>query len=148
MNKRTARPWQSTGSGYSQPGNARPRTASISTPWQLAQRCEDECARDEESSFALLVVEPGQDAAHAGRIPEVLSNGLRRADVVAELGTNRYAVLLSGAGRYDAGRVASRIRQSIPADIGVAVFPQDGATLAELVMAALASMGRSSELAS
>ena len=147
MNKPTARPWQSTGSGYSQPGKARPKTARISTPWQLAQRCEDECARDEESSFALLVVEPGQDA-DGERILEAMSNGLRRADVVSELGTNRYGVLLSGAGRYDAGRVASRIRQSIPADIGVAVFPQDGANLAELVMAALANMGRSSELAS
>ncbi len=118
----------------------------LSTPWHLAQRCEDECNREDDSSFALLVVEPSGDAADDGRVPEALKKGLRRADIVAELGTNRYAVLLSGAGRYDAGRVMARVRQSIPADIGVAVFPQDGASLAELVMAALATMHTSSEL--
>ncbi len=143
MTKRTVRPLQGIRSHRSQPGDAK-----LSTPWQLAQRCEDECAQENASSFALLVVEPSQDATDAGRIPEVMSDGLRRADVVAEIGTNRYAVLLSGAGRYDAGRVASRIRQSIPTNIGVAVFPQDGADLAELVMAALATMRASSDQAS
>jgi GGDEF domain-containing protein len=78
----------------------------------------------------------------------VLSDGLRRADIVAELGTNRYAVLLAGAGGYDAGRVASRIRLSTPSEVGVAVFPKDGDSLADLVMAALATMRASSARAS
>ena len=47
-------------------------------------------------------------------------------------------ILLPGAGAYDAGRVAARIRQQVSRlDIGIAVHPQDGSSLSELVVAAL-----------
>ena len=74
-----------------------------------------------------------------------LSGGLRRADVVAEIGTRRYAVMLAGAGRYDAGRAAHRLRVSLPGvEIGIAAYPQDGANLGELISFALDTLRASS----
>ena len=115
-------------------GNAR-----LASPWYLAQRCQSECDNEDNASFAVLIVQPAEDTAmDDAQIVDVLTGGLRRADVVAELGTGRFAVLLSGAGGYDAGRVASRIRLSLPhVEIGIAVFSQDGANLGELVSSAL-----------
>lgn len=123
----------------------RPARARITTPWHLAQRCARVCGSEDDTSFALLVVELSPTTPEDGRIPEILHRGLRRGDLVAQFGENRYAVLLTGAGRYDAGRVASRIRLARPADIGVAIFPHDGANLAELVIAAHEVMDRAAQ---
>jgi hypothetical protein len=125
-----------------EPRSTRHRSGRLATPWYLAQRCQDECDREDDASFAVLIVQPAEDAGlDDTQIVDALAGGLRRADVVAELGVNRYAVLLSGAGRYDAGRAAARIRFSLPrVEIGVAAFPQDGASLGELVSSALATL--------
>ncbi len=122
-------------------GNAR-----LATPWYLAERCQDECDREGDASFAMLIVQHPQDSAvDETQVVEALSGGLRRADVVAEIGVRRYAVLLAGAGRYDAGRVAYRMRASLPGvEIGIATYPQDGASLGELVSLALDTLRASS----
>lgn len=122
-------------------GNAR-----LATPWYLAERCQDECDREDDASFALLIVQHPQDSAvDETQVVEALSGGLRRDDVVAEIGIRRYAVLLAGAGRYDAGRAAYRVRVSLPGvEIGIAAYPQDGANLGELVSLALDTLRASS----
>ena len=127
-----------------EPRPTRRKSGRLATPWYLARRCQDECDRADDASFALLIVQPAEDAGlDDTQLVDALAGGLRRADVVAELGVNRYAVLLSGAGRYDAGRTASRIRFSLPrVEIGVAAFPQDGANLGELVSSALTTLRR------
>ncbi len=110
--------------------------AQLAEPWYLAERCKLECGRSDASPLALLIIETGSPAEeHA---VDWLAQGLRRGDVVAHLGGGRYAILLPGAGAYDAGKVAARIRQSLAhLDIGIAVHPQDGSNLSELVVAAL-----------
>ncbi len=111
----------------------------LATSSYIAERCQDECDRGDDASFAVLIVQRAQDsAADETQVVEALSGNLRRADVVAEIGTGRYAVLLAGAGRYDAGRVAYRLRASLTGvEIGIAAYPQDGANLGELVSTAL-----------
>ena len=122
-------------------GNAR-----LATPSYLAERCQDECDRGDDASFAVLIVQHAQDSAlDETQVVEALSGGLRRADVVAEIGTRRYAVMLAGAGRYDAGRAAHRLRVSLPGvEIGIAAYPQDGANLGELISFALDTLRASS----
>lgn len=115
------------------------RSAQLAEPWNLAERCNLECGRTDVPSLALLVVEIG--SAKREQAVDWLSQGLRRDDLVAHLGGGRYAILLPGAGAYDAGRVAARIRQHVPGvDIGIGVHPQDGSNLSELVVAALREM--------
>ncbi len=120
--------------------------AMLVTPWHLANRCQDECDREDDASFAVLIVQHAQDSAvDETQVVEALSGKLRRDDVVAEIGTRRYAVLLAGAGRYDAGRAAYRVRGSLPGvEIGIATYPQDGANLGELVSLALDTLRASS----
>ncbi len=111
-------------------------TPGLAEPWYLAERCNRECSRGGETSLALLIVETAlsEDASLA----QWLAQTVRQEDAVAHFGGGRYAVLLLGAGGYDAGRVAARIRERAPrVDIGVAVYPQDGGDLSELVVAAL-----------
>jgi len=112
------------------------RNAGLAEPWYLAERCNLECEHADALPLALLIVETG---SNSGEPPaDWLPQGLRRGDVVAYFGGGRYAILLPGAGAYDAGRVAARIRQRLSrVDIGVAVHPQDGGNLGELVVAAL-----------
>ena len=116
--------------------------AKLATPWYLAERCQDERDRADDASYVVLIVQPAQvSSVDETHIVETLLAGLRRADVVAEIGVRRYAVLLAGAGRYDAGRAASRIRVSLPGvEIGIAAYPQDGANLGELVSLALETL--------
>ena len=112
------------------------RNAGLAEPWYLAERCNLECGRADALSLALIVVETGSNSGEP--LADWLPQGLRRGDVVSHFGGGRYAILLPGAGAYDAGRVAARIRQRVSrVDIGVAVHPQDGSNLGELVIAAL-----------
>ena len=112
------------------------RNAQLAEPWYLAERCNLECGRANAPPLALLVVEAGR--ATGEQAADWLPQGLRRGDVVAHFGGGRFAILLPGAGAYDAGRVAARIRQRDPrVEIGVAAYPQDGSNLGELVIAAL-----------
>ncbi len=112
------------------------RNAQFAEPWYLAERCKLECGRAEGTPLALLVVEAR--LAIGAQAADWLPRGLRRGDVVTHFGGGRYAILLPGAGAYDAGRVAARIRQrDSRLDIGIAVHPQDGSNLSDLVGAAL-----------
>lgn len=108
----------------------------LAEPWYLAERCNRECSRGGETSLALLIVETAP--AEEPDLAEWLSQTVRQGDAVAHFGGGRYAVLLLGAGGYDAGRVAARIRErAASVDIGIAVYPQDGINLSELVVSAL-----------
>ncbi len=110
--------------------------AQLAEPWYLVERCKLECGRPDAPSLALLVVETG--SMTGAQLADWLPQNLRRGDVVAHFGGGRYAILLPGAGAYDAGRVAARIRQrDSRVDIGLAAYPQDGSSLSELVVAAL-----------
>ena len=122
------------------------RNARLATPWYLAERCQDECDKEGDAPFAVLIVQHAQDSAvDETQVVEALLGGLRRADVVAEIGIRRYMVMLGGAGRYDAGRAAQRVRVSLPGvEIGIAAYPQDGANLGELVSLALDTLRASS----
>ncbi len=122
------------------------KNARLATPWYLAERCQKECEREDDAPFAVLIVQYVQDSvADETQVVEALSGGLRRADVIAEIGIRRYAVFLAGAGRYDAGRAAYRVRVSLPGvEIGIAAYPQDGANLGDLVSFALGTLRVSS----
>ena len=112
------------------------RRAQMAEPWYLAERCKLECGRADAPSLALLVVETVSAAGE--QVADWLPHGLRRGDMVAHFGGGRFGILLPGAGAYDAGRVAARIRQrDSRVAIGVAAYPQDGSSLSELVVSAL-----------
>ena len=122
----------------------------LAEPWYLAERCNRKCSRRRETPLALLIIETA--SVEDTSLAQWLARTVRKADVVAHLGGGRYVVMLVGAGGYDAGRVAARIRERAPhVDIGVAVFPQDGGNLSDLVVAALRELpgpfGVSSETA-
>lgn len=90
------------------------------------------------------------------QVAETLRNGLRETDIVARVGGDEFAVVLSEvADANAAGRVADRLRRRIPdrmeaegrvlevgASVGVAVFPEDGDGLEPLLKAADLAMYR------
>lgn len=79
----------------------------------------------------------------------ILSASVRHSDLVARLGDDNFAVLLTGAGRGDARHVAGRIRQaiegfdfsilpgtqalSVTASLGLSCFPADASVPSELI---------------
>jgi len=106
----------------------------LAEPWYFAERCALEVERGLALAFLVVETAPARDVT----VGEWLPKGLRRGDVITHFGGGRYAILLPGAGAYDAGRVAARIRtRSAKIDIGVAIFPQDGSDMSELVVAAI-----------
>lgn len=120
----------------------RHRKARLTTPWALADLVQVASDKAEGEPFAILIVQPAEDGATSGtHVVNVLERTLRSSDLFANIGINRYAILLSGAGRYDAGRVAHRLRSALPnVELGVAAFPQDGLSFGELVSSALAAL--------
>ena len=81
------------------------------------------------------------------RIAEVISRSLRRMDVVGRTGGEEFAILAVTAEVSDAVAVAERLRRdvmvafgdepfSLTMSFGVAMYPRDGATLDELLVAA------------
>ncbi len=90
--------------------------------------------------LALLVVEPAPNAEGSGlqrQLVDWLRASLRNADIVSHLGNTRYAILLPETGAYGAGRLVARLRQDIPEiAVGFSLYPQDGGSLGDLVVAA------------
>lgn len=81
------------------------------------------------------------------RIADVISRSLRRLDVVGRTGGEEFAVLAATAEVSDAVAVAERLRRdvmvafgeepfSLTMSFGVAMYPRDGETLDELLVAA------------
>jgi diguanylate cyclase (GGDEF)-like protein len=79
-----------------------------------------------------------------GETAEAIAGALRHQDVAARFGGEEFVVVLVDTGRAAARRVAERIRQSVAAlrteerptptiSIGLATFPRDAASVAELV---------------
>ena len=120
----------------------RHRTARLVTPWTFADRINVECEKAEGAPFALLVVQIADGAARSSmQVFDELERPRNRIDLVTQIGVNRYAFLLTGAGRYDAGLAAHRLKAGLPdARAGVVVYPEDGADLGELVSSALAAL--------
>ena len=120
----------------------RHRTARLATPWTFADRITVELEKAEGAQFALLIVQIAAGMAESSmQVFGELGRPRNHIDLVTQIGVNRYAFLLPGAGRYDAGLAAHRMKAALPdARAGIAVYPQDGADFSELVSSALAAL--------
>ena len=115
----------------------------LASAFYLGVRCEEECyrARRYGRPLTLLVVElvgQGGSSGAEERLQSLLRSQLRLSDTAGCLGEKRYAVLLPETDRDGAATVASRLVEALPhVRAGIAVHPQDGSTLEDLVSAAV-----------
>ncbi|MEX2247902.1 MAG: hypothetical protein WEC75_14605 [Dehalococcoidia bacterium] len=107
--------------------------------WYLTLRGEEECARARRygKDLSLLVVQlkPGpNDWATEAWLADWLARNIRGTDLAGRAGSGRFVVLLT---ETSAGRVPGlihRMGEKLEAvELGVAAFPDDGTTFAELI---------------
>ena len=85
----------------------------------------------------LLVQSQAAAATERAALAARMQGAVREADFVAGLGQGLVVAVLEGSGGDDGLEVAlQRMRQALPAPLGWARFPDDGATLAELLRGA------------
>ena len=117
------------------------------TQWYLAKRCEEECYRsrryDRPLSFILIEPLATTDTAVVQRQMRAwVRDELRVTDVPAHLNDGRYAVLLVETSLKAATIIAGRLRAAVRnVRIGLSHFPEDGATLDQLIAAADNALG-------
>jgi pSer/pThr/pTyr-binding forkhead associated (FHA) protein len=141
------------------------QSASIARELPLLSAAEFErrieAARDARGEFALAHVRfhkvgaaesvttrrsnVSADLYLAERLEGGLRDSIRPGDALAYIGPAEYQILFAGATAEASERLASSLRESlaahkVPADVGLAVFPRDGRTSAELARSARASL--------
>jgi GGDEF domain-containing protein len=116
------------------------------TQWYLEKRCTEECYRSkryERPLSFILVQSTGAEADAVQRqVGAWVRKDLRVTDIAARLGGGRYAVLLVETSPAEADTIAGRLYAAVrDVDIGVCHFPDDGASLDELLAAAESNLG-------
>jgi GGDEF domain-containing protein len=118
------------------------RDTGLYAYWYLTMRIDEEAQRAERygHSFSLMLisVQQGNNPATLDRFTEWLSSRLRSSDLVTHLGDGRYLVLLPETAAPEAQISADRVKSHFPEEIsaGVSAFPDDGASLLELLAVA------------
>ena len=119
------------------------RRLAVGTLTELEDRLSaevDRALRYHRSLGLVMVRFEGQADAVAARL-EALGGELRRMDFLAEYGPDEFALVLPEADDVASNAVANRVAIVEPAGrvtvrIGIAVFPQDGTAVGELIGAA------------
>ncbi len=118
------------------------RDQGLATQWYLAIRCEEECYRSERHdrplSFILIAPLATTDTVAVLRqVGAWVREELRVTDIPARLSGGRYAALLVETSLEEATIIAERLRATVhDVRIGLSHFPEDGATLDQLIAAA------------
>jgi GGDEF domain-containing protein len=114
--------------------------------WYIELRGQEECDRAGRYSrtLALLVIEPTRphdDARHLMGLRQWLGSNLRSSDVAGVLGNGRYIIIMPEASGDSAGAFIGRMKaDGFASTVGIACFPDDGATFAPLYRAAVSQL--------
>ena len=120
--------------------------------WYIAMRGQEECARARryEHTLTLAVVEPkqqGNDRLVESRIAGWLQNGLRETDIVGYLGNGRYVIVMPETDDNGSRGALARLAADVgDIDVGVSVYPTDGAEYDALLAAATRRLGQPLDL--
>ncbi len=122
------------------------RDTGLFAHWYVELRGAEECDRAKryERPLSMLVIEPArtQEARDAQQeLCAWLSSELRHADVAGYMGNGRYIVLMPETDTEAATHVIERLmNEGYATDVGIACFPEDGATHDELYKSAASQL--------
>jgi GGDEF domain-containing protein len=114
------------------------RETGLFAHWYVSRRFDEEARRAERynCSLSVILIEVRADEAYRTQdgIRAWMDTSLRSTDLATHLGAGRYLAMLTETVLDDAAAIAARVAENFPQDvaIGLACFPDDGATLEEV----------------